>query len=88
MAQRPWQETAAPPLAEAASSFRTPPREYGAIHGAIWGEELTRERIVREFDSLTRSGVYVVNFGPGQWGLLNFHRLDGNVWLMVMVASP
>lgn len=45
VAQRPWQEITAPPLREAASNFRTPPREYGAIHWAIWGGELNRERI-------------------------------------------
>ena len=66
IAQRPWQEITFPSLGEVASHFRTPPREYGAIHWAIWGGELTRERIVREFDSLTRSGIYVVNFGPAR----------------------
>ncbi len=65
-AERPWQEITDPSLSEVASHFRTPPREYGAIHWAIWGGELTRERIVREFDSLVRSGVYVVNFGPAR----------------------
>jgi hypothetical protein len=66
MAQRPWQQITAPSVREAASNFRTPPREYGAIHWAIWGGELTRERIVREFDQLQANGVFVVNLGPAR----------------------
>jgi hypothetical protein len=66
MAQRPWQQITVPSLREAAASFRTPPREYGAIHWAIWGGELTRERIIQEFDSLQANGVYIVNFGPAR----------------------
>jgi hypothetical protein len=66
MAPRPWQQMTLPTVREAAANFRTPPREYGAIHWAIWGGELTRERIVQEFDSLVANGVYVVNFGPAR----------------------
>ena len=66
MAQRPWQQMTAPTVSEAAANFRFPPREYGAIHWAIWGGELTRERIVQEFDSLYANGVYVINFGPAR----------------------
>jgi hypothetical protein len=66
MAQRPWQQMTMPTVSEAASNFRFTPREYGAIHWAIWGGELTRERIVQEFDSLYANGVYVVNFGPAR----------------------
>jgi hypothetical protein len=66
MAQRPWQQMTAPSVRDVAANFRTPPREYGAIHWAIWGGELTRERIVQEFDSLYANGVYVVNFGPAR----------------------
>lgn len=66
VAQRPWQQITAPSLREAAANFKTPPREYGAIHWAIWGGELTRARIVQEFDQLVANGVYVVNFGPAQ----------------------
>jgi hypothetical protein len=57
IAQRSWQEVTSPSLREVAANFRTPPREYGAIHWAIWGGELTRERIVREFDSLLIVGT-------------------------------
>jgi hypothetical protein len=65
-AQRPWQEITVPSVSEAAANFRTPPREYGAIHWAIWGNELTQARIVQEFDQLVANGVYVVNLGPAR----------------------
>jgi len=66
LAQRPWQQMTAPTVRDVAANFRFPPREYGAIHWAIWGGELTKERIVQEFDSLYANGVYVVNFGPAR----------------------
>lgn len=66
IAQRPWQEMTLPSVKEVAANFNTPPREYGAIHWAIWGGELTRERIQREFEALDRSGIHVVNFGPAR----------------------
>ena len=65
-AQRPWQRIAVPTVNQAAAAFHTPPREYGAIHWAIWGGELTQARIVREFDQLAANGVYVVNLGPAR----------------------
>ena len=66
LAQRPWQQIAVPSVSEAAANFRTPPREYGAIHWAIWGNELTQARIVQEFDQLVANGVYVVNLAPAR----------------------
>ena len=66
LAQHPWQQIAVPSVSEAAANFRTPPREYGAIHWAIWANELTQERIVREFDQLTANGIYVVNLAPAR----------------------
>jgi hypothetical protein len=66
LAQRPWQQITVPSVREAAANFRTPPREYGALHWAIWGNELTQARIVREFDQLVANGVYVVNLGPAR----------------------
>jgi hypothetical protein len=66
LAQRPWQQIVFPSVSEAAANFRTPPREYGAIHWAIWGNELTQARIVQEFDQLVANGVYVVNLGPAR----------------------
>ena len=65
-AQRPWQQITVPAVREAAANFRTPPREYGAIHWAIWGDELSQARIVREFDQLVASGIYVVNLAPAR----------------------
>ena len=65
-AQRPWQQIAVPSVSEAAARFRTPPREYGAIHWAIWGGELTQARIVQEFDQLVANGIYVVNLAPAR----------------------
>ena len=56
-AQRPWQQITVPSVREAAGNFRTPPREYGAIHWAIWGGELTQACIVQEFDQLVASGI-------------------------------
>ena len=61
LAQRPWQEMTQPSIREVAANFPTPPREYGAIHWAIWGGELTQARIVQEFDQLVANGIYVVN---------------------------
>ena len=66
MAQGPWQQLTMPTVSEAAANFRYPPHEYGAIHWAIWGGALTRERIVQEFDSLVANSIYVVNFGPAR----------------------
>ena len=66
LAQRPWQQITVPSVGDAAANFKTPPREYGAIHWAIWGGELTKERIVSELDALVANGVYIINFGPSQ----------------------
>lgn len=65
-AQRPWQQITVPTVREAASNFRTPPREYGAIYWAIWGGELTQARIVSELDYLQANGIFVVNFAPAR----------------------
>jgi hypothetical protein len=65
-AQQPWQRITVPTTQEVAANFPAPPREYGAIHWAIWGGPLTRERITSEFDALTQEGMYVVNFGPAR----------------------
>jgi hypothetical protein len=65
-AQQPWQQITNPSLSEVAANFKTPPREYGAIHWAIWGGDLTKERILREFDALDKTGMYVVNLGPAR----------------------
>src|SRR5450759_336702 len=66
LAQRPCPQLTVPSVREAAGNFRTPPREYGAIHWAIWGNELTQARIVSEFDQLVANDPYVVNLGPAR----------------------
>jgi hypothetical protein len=58
-ATRPWQQITNPSLAEAAAAFPAPPREYGAIHWAIWGGPITKERILADLDRLEANGVYV-----------------------------
>src|SRR6202050_2036704 len=65
-AQRPWQQITVPTTREVAANFVAPPREDGAIHWAIWGGQLTQNRITSEFDALTKEGMYVVNFGPAR----------------------
>src|ERR1700677_3110662 len=65
-AQGYWQEITSPTTREVAEKFETPPRQYGAIHWAIWGGDLTQERITREFDALSKMGMYVVNLGPAR----------------------
>ena len=65
-AQRPWEQITVPAVREAAANFRTPPRKYGAIHWAIWGDELSQARIVREFDQLVACGIYPVNLAPAR----------------------
>ena len=65
-AQLPWQQITVPTTRDVAANFLTPTREYGAIHWAIWGGPLTRERITSEFDALSKEGMYVVNFGPAR----------------------
>jgi len=66
MAQGPWQQLTMPTVSQVSANFRNAPHEYGAIHWAIWGGPLTRERIVQEFDSLVANSIYVVNFGPAR----------------------
>jgi len=51
LAQQPWQQITVPTTREVAANFPAPPREYGAIHWAIWGGPLTQERITSEFVS-------------------------------------
>jgi len=70
MAQRPWQEVTVPSVAEAASNFKAPPREYGAIQPfASWNgadPQEVRSRIVRDFDRLSANGIFIVNLSPGR----------------------
>jgi len=59
-ALQPWQEITLPTVAEAAAAFPKPPREYGAIHWAIWGGPQTKERILADIEHLEANGAYVV----------------------------
>lgn len=63
VAAEPWQQVVVPPVAEVAAAFRNPPKEYGAIHWAIWGGQQTRERIIADIDKIAASGggVYMIN---------------------------
>lgn len=62
-AAQPWQEITIPTVAQAADSFANPPREYAAIHWAIWGGLITRERILNDIERINASGggVYMIN---------------------------
>ena len=53
-AAQPYREITMPTVAEAAASFAQPPREYGAIHWAIWGGPQTKERIIADIDKIAR----------------------------------
>ena len=63
LAQRPWQQISLPSVNEAAANFRTPPREYGAIHWAIWGGPQSKERIISDIDNVHANGggLYMIN---------------------------
>ena len=63
MAAEPWQEVTVPTVSEAASSFANPPREFGAIHWAIWGGQQTKDRILTDITNINANGgcVYMIN---------------------------
>jgi hypothetical protein len=69
-AQRPWQEVTVPSLREVAANFKAPPHEYGAIQPfASWNGPDPAEvlqRIVRDLDRLSSSGIFIVNLSPGR----------------------
>lgn len=68
-AQQPWQEITVPSVREAAASFKTPPREYGAIQPFVgwYGPDANerRARIVRDLDKLAANGCFVFNLATG-----------------------
>jgi len=66
LAQKPWQQVTTPSVREVAASFRTPPPDFGVLHWAIWGGELTKARIVRELDELHANGVPAIIIGPAR----------------------
>jgi hypothetical protein len=62
-AAQPWQEITMPTVAEAAQTFADPPRQYGAIHWAIWGGPQTKEHILTDIQNIYANGggVYMIN---------------------------
>ena len=66
-AQNSWWQVTVPSVSEAATSFKTPPSEYGAIHWAIWGGKQTKERIVADIEQIYANGgrVYMINNSRG-----------------------
>jgi hypothetical protein len=65
--QSPWQQIIVPSVREAAASFAAPPREYGAMHWAIWGGQQSNERILARIARIDANGggVYMVNNSRG-----------------------
>ena len=59
-ALRPWQQVTVPTVAEAAAAFPTPPREYGAIHWAIWGGQQSKEKILGDIEHMQANGTFVI----------------------------
>jgi hypothetical protein len=69
-ALRPWQTIVVPSVAEVATRFAAPPREYGAIQPfASWNgadPAEVRARISSDFDRLAANGIFIVNLSPGR----------------------
>src|SRR5476649_1423829 len=66
-AAQPWREITVPTVAEAATLFAQPQKEYSAIHWAIWGGQQSKERIVSDIEKIYQSGggVYMINNSRG-----------------------
>jgi len=66
-AAQPWQEITMPTTAEAVATFANPPKEYGAIHWAIWGGQQSKDRIIADIDHIAANGggVYMINNSRG-----------------------
>jgi len=66
-AAQSWREVTVPTVAEAAASFAQPPKEYSAIHWAIWGGPQTKERILATIEEVYTNGggVYMINNSRG-----------------------
>jgi hypothetical protein len=62
-AAQPWRQITLPTVAEAAATFPQPPKEYGAIHWAIWGGPQSKERIIADIERIHANGggVYMIN---------------------------
>ncbi len=55
-----WQEITMPTVAQAATAFPKPPREYGTIHWAIWGGLQTKEKVLADIERIEANGTYIV----------------------------
>ena len=66
-ADQSWREITLPTLADTAAAFPQPPKEYSAIHWAIWGGPQNRERIIADIDKIHANGggVYMINNSRG-----------------------
>src|SRR5476649_1467073 len=66
-AAQTWREITVPTVAEAATLFAQPQKEYSAIHWAIWGGQQSKERIVSDIEKIYQSGggVYMINNSRG-----------------------
>jgi hypothetical protein len=66
-AAQPFQEISTPTVADAAAAFAQPPKEYGAIHWAIWGGPQTKERILADIETIYANGggAYMINNSRG-----------------------
>ncbi len=66
-AAQPFQEITTPTVADAAAAFAQPPKEYSAIHWAIWGGPQTKERILADIENIYASGggAYMINNSRG-----------------------
>ncbi len=66
-ATQPFQEITTPTVADAAAAFAQPPKEYGAIHWAIWGGLQTKERILADLDNISANGggAYMIDNSRG-----------------------
>jgi hypothetical protein len=68
--ERPWQQVTVSSTQEVAANFKAPPREYGAIqpfqswNGTDPAE--VRQRISRDLDRLSASGIFIINLSPGR----------------------
>jgi hypothetical protein len=66
-AAQPWREITVPTVAEAAAAFPRPPKEYSAIHWAIWRGEQSKEHILGDIERVAANGggVYMINNSRG-----------------------
>jgi hypothetical protein len=66
-AAQPYREIIMPTVAQVAASFPHPPKEYSAIHWAIWGGPQNKQRIISDIDKIAANGggVYMINNSRG-----------------------